>query len=73
MAENRDCKVLILTSDPATIDEVTAIGRKHFASVSVLHPRAIISPPYFDDLDEQPAATAAQAGAAAPTAAAAPS
>jgi hypothetical protein len=37
MAENGDYRVLILTSDPATIDEVTGIGRRNFEYVDVLY------------------------------------
>jgi methionyl-tRNA formyltransferase len=36
MARNRDYKVLILTSDPGTITQVTDIGRKHFKNATVL-------------------------------------
>jgi methionyl-tRNA formyltransferase len=36
MAENRDYKALILTSDPGTIDEVTEIGNEHFENATVL-------------------------------------
>jgi methionyl-tRNA formyltransferase len=36
MTENSDYKVLILTSDPGTIDQVTDIGRQHFENVTVL-------------------------------------
>lgn len=36
MAENRDYRLLVLTSDPETIDEVTAIGNKHFEHPTVL-------------------------------------
>ena len=36
MAENRDYKVLLLTSDPETIGKVTEIGRNNFKNISVL-------------------------------------
>jgi methionyl-tRNA formyltransferase len=36
VARNGDYKVLILTSDPGTIDEVTEIGRKNFEHSTVL-------------------------------------
>ena len=36
MATNRDYRVLILTSDPGTVDEVTAIGRDNFEHVTVI-------------------------------------
>ena len=36
MAENRDYDVLILTSIPATIPDVTEIGRRNFENVTVL-------------------------------------
>lgn len=36
MAENRDYKVLILTSDPGTIAEVTEIGKRNFENSTVV-------------------------------------
>ena len=36
MAENGDYRVLILTSDGATIDEVTEIGRQNFEHSTVV-------------------------------------
>jgi methionyl-tRNA formyltransferase len=37
MADNRDYKALILSSDPATIDELTGIAREHFQSPTVIY------------------------------------
>ena len=36
MAENPDYKVLILTSDPDTVDQVSEIGATHFRRPTVL-------------------------------------
>ncbi len=36
MAEQRDYKVLLLTSDPFSIPEITAVGEKHFDDVKVV-------------------------------------
>lgn len=36
MADNRDYKVLILTSDPGTISELTEIGKRNFAFSAVV-------------------------------------
>lgn len=37
MAGNRDCKLLILTSDSTTVAEVTEIGERNFDDVTVLY------------------------------------
>jgi methionyl-tRNA formyltransferase len=36
MAENRDYELLVLTSDPATIEEVTAVANEHFRYSTVV-------------------------------------
>jgi methionyl-tRNA formyltransferase len=37
VAENRDARLLILTSDPRTVDEVTGIGKLSFRQVTTLY------------------------------------
>jgi len=37
VTQNRDSKVLILTSDPRTVAEVTKIGRRNFRAATVIY------------------------------------